>query len=82
MRYSIWGYNKWGEAKCFALYVAPEDETEYLERAKREGWTGLKVDRAPQPQLFSDPEIQESASSEKAKSRRTKKALSGSSEDA
>lgn len=68
MKYSIWGYDKNGKARCFAIYVAPEDEAEYLARAKKEGWTGLKVDRSPQPQLFKD----ESDSSEKQKSPHTK----------
>ena len=47
MAYNIWGYHpKTKEPKCFALHVPPNEEKEYLARAKAEGWTGLVVDRA------------------------------------
>ena len=73
MSYTIWGYNKHGLARCYALHVPPSEEKEYLERARKEGWTNLMVDRKPQPALWDDSEIPESASSESVKSVHKKK---------
>ena len=47
MTYNIWGRDKEGKARLFALHVPPSEEKEFLERAKEEGWTNLLVDRKP-----------------------------------
>lgn len=78
-KYAIWGHNKYGEAKCFALYVEPSEMQEYLERAKAEGWTDLKSDLQAQPSLFDDPETPESDSSDEPRSHPRKPASSGTS---
>jgi hypothetical protein len=55
-KFTIWGKNKWGEAKCFALYAPEEDIEDYLARAKKEGWTDLITDKKPQRSLWDDEE--------------------------
>ena len=74
---TIWGYNKHGLPRCFALHVPKDEEDNYLERARTEGWTNLVVDRKPQPALWEDSEIlgldsSEKDASPKKKGRRSK----------
>lgn len=55
MKYSIWGTNRFGRTnQCFATYVPPSEVDEYIERAKKEGWKDLAVNKKPQPMLFGD----------------------------
>lgn len=37
----LWGRDKNGVARCYALYVPNDEVKEYVARAKKEGWTDL-----------------------------------------
>ncbi len=72
---TIWGYNKHGLPRCFALNIPNSEVDEFVKKAEGEGWSGLVVDRNPQPSLFGEDDA--SASSEKDTSRSTKGTSSG-----
>lgn len=37
----IWGYDKDGVPRCYALAIPDDEVRSFMEKAKREGWTGL-----------------------------------------
>jgi hypothetical protein len=83
---TIWGYNKNKLARCYALNIPNSEVEEFLKKARAEGWSGLVVDRKPQPTLWGEEAAKvvddALASSAAPKSRRSKRASSGTSDDA
>src|SRR5690348_6541021 len=52
-RVNIWGRNRYGQLKGYAVWVDPADVPEYVARAKEDGWTDLMT--APYvPSALSD----------------------------